>query len=273
LTTAAKRQPFPELSEFRLDELPTEEKRSLESDLRLAAQIQRTRVCRGREYFEGWHSHHFCQPAGLVGGDYCDLFGVGDRLFFLVADVSGKGLGACLMMSHLHATICALACCGLGLPEIMGAANIIFHRNFSPARFATLVIGSAERNGAVEFVNAGHLPFLHVCQAGPGLQAATALPLGLFPDARFPSQHLTLEHGQSLLICTDGVTEACDALNHEFGLRRLMRVAKQHHASGPLNLIEECLKDLRSFAGGKYTDDVTLLSIQRTHRRRDGRRR
>jgi phosphoserine phosphatase RsbU/P len=264
LTPAVKRESSLESPDLRLDNLSLNEKQTLENDLRLAARIQAARLNRLRACFEGWHSHHFYQPAGLVGGDYSDVFDVGERLFFLVGDVSGKGFGACLMMSHLHATICALAHRGLPLPEMVEAANVTFSRNFSPGQFASLVIGHAERDGAVEFVSAGHLPFLHLCRGGARLQAATAVPLGLFPDARFPSAHLILEPGKSLLICTDGVTEACDPHENEYGFHRLMSVADRHHAAKPPILLEECLKDLRSFTGGKeYTDDVTLLSIRR----------
>ncbi len=264
LTAAVKRESCLELPNLRLDDLPPNEKQSLENDLSSAARIQGARLHQRCGCFEGWHSHQFYQPAGLVGGDYSDVFDVGDRLFFLVGDVSGKGFGACLMMSHLHATICALAYRGLALSEMMEAANVTFSRNFSPGRFATLVVGHANREGVVEFVSAGHLPFLHLCQPGLRLQAATAVPLGLFPDARFPSQHLVLEPGQSLLMCTDGLTEAHDPLNHEYGFHRLMSVANRHHAVSPPKLIEECLKDLRSFTGGMmYADDVTLLSIRR----------
>jgi phosphoserine phosphatase RsbU/P len=264
LIPAVKREFGPESPDLRLDDLSLNEKQTLENDLRLAARIQGARLNRLRGCFEGWHSHHFFQPAGLVGGDYSDVFDVGERLFFLVADVSGKGFGACLMMSHLHATIFALAHRGLPLPEMMEAANATFSRNFSPGQFASLVVGHAERDGSIDFVNAGHLPFLHLCQDGHRLQGATAVPLGLFPDARFPSHHLMLEPGQSLLICTDGVTEARDPLGHEYGLRRLMSVADTHYPARPPNLLEACLKDLRSFTGeGRYTDDVTLLSIRR----------
>jgi phosphoserine phosphatase RsbU/P len=264
LTAALKREHYPELPDFRLNDLPLNEKQTLENDLRLAAHIQAARLNRLRECFEGWHSHCFYQPAGLVGGDYSDVFDVGDRLFFLVGDASGKGFGACLMMSHLHATICALAHRGMALPEMMGAANVTFSRNFSPGQFATLVVGHAERDGAVEFVSAGHLPFLHLSDAGARLQPATTIPIGMFPDAHFPSAHLILEPGQSLLICTDGVTEARDPLDHEYGFRRLVSVADRHYAARLPNLLEECLKDLRLFTGEeKHADDVTLLSIRR----------
>ncbi len=198
LTATLKPEPCPELPDLRLDDLPLSEKQSLENDLMLAACIQGARLHRRRGCFEGWHSHQFYQPAGLVGGDYSDVFDVGDRLFFLVGDVSGKGFGACLMMSHLHATICALAHRGMALSEMIEEANATFSRNFPSGQFATLVVGHAERDGAVEFVSAGHLPLLHLCQAGLRLQPATSVPLGLFPDARFPSRHLMLEPGQSL---------------------------------------------------------------------------
>ena len=85
-----------------------------------------------------------------------------------------------------------------------------------------------------------------------------------FRDSRFPSSHLTLEPGESLLICTDGVTEAQNALQQQYGIQRLARVAGWNNGVGPAPLIEKCVKDLQSFAGEtQLTDDVTLLSIRR----------
>ena len=116
----------------------------------------------------------------------------------------------------------------------------------------------------MEFVSAGHTPFLYIGHGGVRLEKATGVPLGLFPDSRYPSGRLTLEPGESLLICTDGVTEAQNVCQQEYSIHRLAGVARWNHDVGPAPLIEECVKDLQSFTGKTpLSDDVTLLSIRR----------
>jgi phosphoserine phosphatase RsbU/P len=250
--------------DLHLDDLLWGEKSRLENDLRLAEYMQRARLPKCHDCFEMWDSHHYCQPAEFVGGDCCDVLQSGGRLLFLVADISGKGLGASLLVSHLHATIRGLAYGGLRLEKMVEAANAIFYESSPSDQFATLVMGYAERDGSVEFVSAGHTPFLHIGHCGVRSENATGVPLGLFPDSRFPSSHLTLEPGESLLISTDGVTEAQNALQQQYGIQRLARVAGWNHDVGPVPLIEGCVKDLQSFTGETpLTDDVTLLSIRR----------
>jgi phosphoserine phosphatase RsbU/P len=257
-------QLFPGPPDLYLDDLLLGERTRLENDLRLAAYMQSARLPKCHDSFEMWDSHYHCQPAEFVGGDCCDVLESGGKLLFLVADISGKGLGASLLVSHLHATFRGLAYGGLRLQKMVEAANAIFYQSSPSNQFATLVVGYADRDGSVEFVSAGHTPFLHIGQGGVRSENATGMPLGLFPDSRFPSSHLTLEPGESLLISTDGVTEAQNALQQQYGIQRLARVAGWNHDVGPVALIEECVKDLQSFTGETpLIDDVTLLSIRR----------
>jgi sigma-B regulation protein RsbU (phosphoserine phosphatase) len=241
------------------------EKTRLQNDLRLAAYMQSARLPKFHDCFEMWDSHHFFQPAEFVGGDGCDVLESGGKLLFMVADISGKGLGASLLSSHLHATFRGLAYGGLRLQKMVEAANAIFYESSPPDQFATLLVGYADRDGSVEFVSAGHTPFLHIGRGRVRLEKATGVPLGLFPDSRFPSSHLNVEKGESLVICTDGVTEAQNAIGQEYSIQRLARVTGWNHDVGPVSLIEECVKDLQSFTGEtRLTDDVTLLSIRRS---------
>jgi phosphoserine phosphatase RsbU/P len=262
--TSMHQQLFPASPDLHLDDLFLGERTQLENDLRLAAYMHRARLPRCNDCFEMWDSHHYCQPAEFVGGDCCDVLESAGKLLFLVADISGKGLGASLLSSHLHATFRGLAYGALRLQKMVEAANAIFYESSPTDQFATLVVGYADLDGSVEFVSAGHTPFLYIGEGGVRPEKATAVPLGLFPDSRFPSSHLTLEPGESLLICTDGVTEAQNALHQEYGIERLASVAGWNHDVGPVPLIEECVKDLQCFTGEtRLTDDVTLLSIRR----------
>jgi sigma-B regulation protein RsbU (phosphoserine phosphatase) len=172
-------------SEFHLDDLTREEKIALESDLRLAAPMQYARLPRKTVNISGWQSQFRYLPAGLVGGDYCDVFECDKGLIFLIGDVSGKGLGASVLTSHLHATFRILAGAGLDLQRMVEAANRVFCQSTLAADFATLIAGCAAHDGSVEFVNAGHMPLIHTCaEGGVRVEDATGFPLGLFAGAR-----------------------------------------------------------------------------------------
>jgi serine phosphatase RsbU (regulator of sigma subunit) len=121
-----------------------------------------------------------------------------------------------------------------------------------------------DRDGAVEFVNAGHLPVLHVHGEGVTPKDSTGVPLGMFCKMRFPVHGLTLAHGDTLFLYTDGLTEARNRAGAEYGLQRIRALAARHTGLEPAGLISECLGDLLSFQEGtKQTDDLTLLAVQR----------
>ncbi|MGA2482100.1 MAG: PP2C family protein-serine/threonine phosphatase [Candidatus Acidiferrales bacterium] len=243
--------------------LTEEEQRALERDLELAARIQRALLPRNDLAPAGWRVRYHYEPAGLVSGDYCDLLETRDGLLFLLGDVSGKGVAASMLMSHLHATFRSLTDAGLPLEQMVNVANRIFCESTLAGQFATLVVGHAARDGAVEFVSAGHLPVLHVHDASATPNAASGVPLGMFADVRFPVQRLSLLPGDTLLLYTDGLTEAENPHGEEYGIDRLQGLAARHHGNAPERLLAECLADLRNFSGGsKRTDDLTILALQ-----------
>ncbi len=137
------------LMQFCLDHLSRDEQRALESDLSLAARIQRRLLPKPGFTAAGWDVQFHYQPAGMVSGDYCDLLETDHGLLFLLGDVSGKGVAASMLMSHLHATFRSLAEAGLPLDRMVEHGNRIFCESTLAGQFATLVVGRAARDGLV----------------------------------------------------------------------------------------------------------------------------
>jgi phosphoserine phosphatase RsbU/P len=252
------------LVQFCLDDLTSDERRALESDLTLAARIQQALLPSPDFSPVGWQVRYHYLPAGLVSGDYCDLFESHRGLVFLLGDVSGKGVAASMLMSHLHATFRSLADADLPLDRMVEAANRIFSESTLAGQFATLVVGRAARDGAVEFVSAGHLPLLHIFGGQARLEGATGVPLGMFANARFPVHRFSLALGDALLLYTDGLTEARNSAGQEYGIQRVTELAAVSRRTAPDDVIAQCLSDLQAFtAGTKRADDLTLLAIRR----------
>jgi sigma-B regulation protein RsbU (phosphoserine phosphatase) len=252
------------LLRFCLDHLTQDERRALESDLSLAAQIQRRLLPEAGLATPGWDVRYHYQPAGMVSGDYCDLLETNSGLIFMLGDVSGKGVAASMLMSHLHATFRSLTDSGLPLERMVEHANRIFCESTLAGQFATLVVGRATPDGAVEFVSAGHLPLLHIHGGGATPKDSTGVPLGMFCDTRFPLHRLTLTGGDSLFLYTDGLTEARNPAGQEYGLARVHSLAGRNNAADPKALISEYLSDLSNFRHGvNQADDLTLLAVRR----------
>jgi sigma-B regulation protein RsbU (phosphoserine phosphatase) len=252
------------LVRFCLDHLSSTEQRALESDLSLAARIQRALLPKSDFAPAGWDVRYHYQPAGMVSGDYCDLFETDAGLLFMLGDVSGKGVAASMLMSHLRATFRSLAEACLPLDRMVEDANRIFCESTLAGQFATLVVGRAAHDGSVEFVSAGHLPVLHLHCDGATPKDSTGVPLGMFGGTRFPVHRLTLAHRDTLFLYTDGLTESRNHAGAEYGLHRIRALAAQHRCTEAAELISKCLEDLTSFADGlKQTDDLTLLAVRR----------
>jgi sigma-B regulation protein RsbU (phosphoserine phosphatase) len=249
-----------------LGDLSVDEQRALERDLTLAATIQRGLLPRPDFAAKGWHVKYHYAPAGLVSGDYCDLLETPAGLLFMLGDVSGKGVAASMLMSHLHATFRSLANSDLALGAMVEAANRIFAESTMADQYATLVVGRASDDGAVELVSAGHLPVLHLSSGEARSQHSTGVPLGMFAAARFPALTLSLGAGDGLLLYTDGLTEARNIAGEEYTFDRVKALATRHSAAAPHELISHCLADVTDFSRGtKPFDDLTLLAIRRAN--------
>jgi len=255
-----------------LDCLTTDDRRALEHDLELASSVQRGLLPDKAVSFGDWRIQYEYQPAGLISGDYCDVIvprRAEGRLVFLLGDVSGKGVAASLLMTHLHAMFRALSSPESGGPleldKLMETANRVFCESTLAGHYATLVCGWTGKSGEVEFASAGHLPALLVRRDGVKQIGATGLPLGMFSSSRYAVQRVRLEPGDSLLLYTDGISEAVSPTGQEYSPKKLATVAGERHRWKPTELLTACMKDVKAHTGGaRPADDQTLMVIHRS---------
>jgi len=250
-----------------LDHLTAPQRRRLEEDLELASRVQQRLLPPRPLRAHGWRAHYHYEPLGVVSGDYCDLIASesgAEGLLFLLGDVSGKGVAASLLMTHLHAMFRSLATVGLPLAEMMGRANRLLCESTTAGQFATLVCGRASQSGEVEISSAGHCPVLTLRDGEVARFESTGMPLGMFCDGAYPTQQITLEPGDSLFLFTDGASEARDVSGVEYGVDRLAKLIGCQRTLAPEALTAACLKELRNFSSGApKTDDLTLLVLRR----------
>jgi phosphoserine phosphatase RsbU/P len=251
-----------------LDCLTSDEKRALERDLELASRVQRSLLPSTHVRHGDWHVHYEYKPAGMVSGDYCDLIppsAPDGKLIFLLGDVSGKGVAASLLMTHLHAMFRSLSGVGLELDKLLEVANRVFGESTTAAQYATLICGRAGDAGELEIGSAGHFPALHLAKDGVKEVGSTGLPLGMFSSSRYTVRRVRLEPGDSLLLYTDGISEARNREGREYGVAQLSRAARERHGWVPHELLAACRKDVDSFSSGTpQADDQTLMVIHRS---------
>ncbi len=253
------------LERFCLDHLTPDQQRALEQDLEMAALIQGRLLPPARLLSPPWDIAHLYAPAGPVSGDYCDVIApeTGDgTLFFLLGDVSGKGVAASLLMAQLQAIFRSLLPAGLSAAQAVARANRLFCDFAIHTHYSTLVFGRAGRDGTVELCNAGHCPVLWLHGKEATSLPATGLPVGMFADAEYAVQTIRTAPGDRLVLYTDGVTETRDGGDAEYGLARLAGVCGRHAGAAPAELVAACRRDLADFRGPRPPlDDVTLLVI------------
>lgn len=251
-----------------LECLDDDERRALEHDLATASQVQAALLPQPDLAADGWEVHYRYHPAGPVSGDYLDLFppaAPGEPLHFVFGDVSGKGVAASLLMAELKAIFRALVAADRTLVEILERANRLFAEGSLPNHFATVVGGRLYASGELELVNAGHHPPLLVAAGGPRPLPSHGLPLGMFGHGGYRSERLALAPGESLLLYTDGLTEARSAAGEEYGLARLIGDLASACGGCARSVVEQSLARLDAFrAGGRRgDDDLTVMALTR----------
>lgn len=253
------------LVRFCLDHLSRAEMDAHQQDLDLAAQIQ-SKLLPPKEIVLGhWDTRYRYQPVGAVGGDYCELTVLdnGKSLFFAVGDVAGKGVAASLLMTHLSAIFRSLISLDMPLAELVSRANRLFCEGTAPAHYATLVCGCATPDG-IEICNAGHCPPLLLRADATQRVESTGLPLGLFCGGKYATRRLSLGAGDSLVLYSDGITEAPDPAGEEFSVDRLIRSLRDRLGDGLDAMADGVLPDVARFRqAGPPSDDMTLLVVRR----------
>jgi sigma-B regulation protein RsbU (phosphoserine phosphatase) len=204
------------------------------------------------------------QSARVVGGDYFDVLPFDGETFGLcIADVAGKGLPAALLMSNLQAAVRGLASPSLAPEDLCARLNALLCRNMASDRFVSLFYaqldGPARR---LRYVSAGHNPpfILHADGSHERLREGGVV-LGVFANQVFRSGVAQLQSGDRMVLYTDGVTEACNADEEEFGEQRLLTVLQENRRRSPEAIQKEILLAVSAFSRGIWQDDATLLVV------------
>lgn len=204
------------------------------------------------------------QSARVVGGDYFDVLPFDDETCGLcIADVAGKGLPAALLMSNLQAAVRGLASPSLAPEDLCTRLNALLCRNMASDRFVTLFYahldGPARR---LRYVSAGHNPpfVLHADGSHERLREGGGV-LGVFASQTFRSGMAQLQSGDRIVLFTDGVTEARNSNEEEFGEERLLTVLQENHRRSAAEIQKEILLAVSAFSRGIWQDDATLLVV------------
>ena len=241
------------------------EKRVLEEEMQVAAEIQRGLLPDSAPPVPGYGVVGSNRPCRTVGGDYYDFGLDHGRLNFALGDVSGKGTGAALLMTVLRASVRGHWADGEPA-EAVGRINRTVCQNVTPGKYITFFMGRLEpESGRVSYVNAGHNPPI-VVRADGALDSLTTggVVLGLFEEGAYEQSTTRLGRGDVLVVFSDGVTETWNRDDEEFGDARLAELVRRGRALDAATLQAEILRELDRFAQGtKATDDRTLIVIKR----------
>ena len=240
-----------------------------EQSLRLANAIQMRMLPSGTVTLPdsaAFALHAHIRPARQVGGDLYDFFWTDDRLAFCIGDVTGKGIGAALVMAVTKTLFRAHAALQTSPAKLMSAANAHLYEETDPTMFVTAFCGFLDlRTGRLRYSNAGHDRPLIVANGKPvqRLQSKSGLPLGVLHDFSYVVEEITLEPGDALFLYTDGVTEATNRAEELFSMERLRGVLDARTSQEPPELIRSVLANVDRFAEGTaQADDITMLCLQ-----------
>lgn len=205
-------------------------------------------------------------PALEVTGDYYDFIPIDEQKFGIaIADISGKGMAAALLMSGLRAHLRAIVKRGLPVAKVMSQVNDMVYSDTTPEKFITLIYGVLDvSNLTFSYCNAGHnYPILYRDQSKRlEILEAGGTIAGMFPGAPYETESISLSGGDVLLLYTDGITEAENAAEEPFGVERLEQFVRENLSLNAQQLIQSIYSKVKSFCGGNLHDDATLLVIK-----------
>jgi serine phosphatase RsbU (regulator of sigma subunit) len=246
-----------------------------EKELETAREIQTRLIPRELPQFDNLHISASWQPAQAVGGDYFDVIKLNDhRVAICIADVVGKGIAAALLMANVQSAVRAFATENARPSEICDRLNRVLCSNLAPGKFVTFLYCIVDtRSATLTYSNAGHCFPLFARAAG----TVVALPegglvLGVRPETRYVDSVVSLESRDSLLLFTDGITEAPNSTGEEFGETRLRTSLAALVNSDVEDVHSKLMEEVAQFCGGNFADDATvvLLSFKRTESARPG---
>lgn len=242
------------------------EKKRLEAQLEIAREVQLTLLPARHPQLEGFDISAFNFSTEGVSGDYYDFVRIyEDQLGLVIADVSGKGVPAALLMAFLRASLRAAIHTGYAPNISMAKVNYLLWESIENNQFVTAFYGVLDAtNHTLAYTNAGHNPPLLMDKDGNGrFIERGGLPLGMFADARYYEYYLPIESGQTLVLYTDGATEAANGSSEEFGRERLEQSVRAARHESARDLINFIYKDVLAWTEGHgVSDDVTFVVVK-----------
>ncbi|MFC1477346.1 GAF domain-containing SpoIIE family protein phosphatase [candidate division KSB1 bacterium] len=236
-------------------------------EARLAAEIQRTLLPKSDPDIPGYDIAGRSIPALSVGGDYFDFIAIDDNnIAVCLGDISGKGMPAALLMSNLQATIRGQVFVGGTAKDCVCRSNKLLYRSTDPNKFATFFYGILDHeNNKLCYTNAGHNPPLFFQKSQePDLLRLGGPVLGFLEDLEYLDDIITLDKGDLVCIYSDGITEAMDNEENEFGEEHLVKLISDNRDLGSSEIIQRIIVDVnRHSEGFPQSDDITIVVIKR----------
>lgn len=245
-------------------------KKKMDDQLTMAREIQENLLPQKVPQISGLNISKISESAAEVGGDYFDFFNLGkDRLGIVIADASGKNVPAAIIMTVFKTTLSTMDLHSMTAGEVLTRANSIIAKNITNDRFITamyVIINSS--TGQIELSSAGHNPAFVTSGRGHDLvlheKNVKCLPLGIIDDYKYDSIAFSLKAGDLLLLYTDGVTEARNVNDEEFGETRLRKFLARPRGKNPAG---DLMTEIRNFSlHSNQHDDITAVSVEYTGR-------
>jgi sigma-B regulation protein RsbU (phosphoserine phosphatase) len=250
-----------------IEHLSEQERRHLEGELELAQNVQKMLLPQETPTIPGLEIAAFSRPAQILGGDYFDFIDFRNGFHGLaIADVAGHGVSASLHMASIQALLRTLVPVNKSPAEVMRQVHKLFIHNIRFETFVTFFIGAFDSSTkALTYCNAGHQPPLVLHKTKSEKESVemlwpTGAAIGLVEEADFAEKTIELQQEDLLVMYTDGVTEAVNPKNQEFGRERLAKLSQQVNNIPVKKLILEIRKSLEGFSEGKpLVDDTTIV--------------
>lgn len=239
----------------------------MEEEFRMAKEIQLNILPKEIPTIDRYDIHAVNISAREVGGDYYDFIKLpGEKLAFCLGDITGKGLPAAMLMANLQATLRGQAFTQNSVKDSIKNANILLFNSTASNRFATVFYGVLNySNNSVTYCNAGHDAPINIKGDQINRLNEGGLLLGCFDFAEYEEATKSIDVGESIIIYSDGVTEAMNAINQEFGEEKFISIVKANQDLSAKELIDVILKEIKAHSGDiAQSDDITLLIIKRT---------
>ena len=242
------------------------ERRRLEKELAIAREIQASFLPKRAPEVPGFELAGATQPHDEVGGDYYDFIRVSDtRIGIAIADVSGKGIPAALIMAGFRMSLLAEIRNEFAMRAVMRKVNTLLHESTERDKFVTVFYGVLDfKNRMLDFSNAGHNPPL-LLRAGGSLEYLLegGVALGVLPDARYEERPVAIGPGDVLLLYTDGISEAEAPSGEQFGTRRLEQCLKRLAGGSANEILKGVVDEVTAWAGERGpSDDLTLVVLK-----------